>query len=157
MYNKKLIDYLVIILGSLNKKALENRALQTLGKIMELKKAAHYTICKDIGEKEFKLATSPKEKFNLGNIELEVGILKKLKETKSKLNEQYLVCSNYKRNLEVLINKIDIIGSLNESELLNLVSIIIKNCFVNNSTLSYDVYFNEYLDKGFIERMSHNV
>ncbi|MBK5458931.1 recombinase family protein [Peribacillus sp. TH27] len=153
-FNKSLISYLSIVFSSVNKDALEKQALVILEKILEIKKREHYTTEKEIEEKELKIATSPKEQFYKSNLEKDIEKLKKLKTTRKEVKEQILICNNYKKNLEVLIEKIDVGSSLTENEIMNFVKLIVKECFVGKSTLTYHFFFNEYLDKDYIERMS---
>ena len=56
--------------------------------------------------------------------------------------------------MEVLIEKINVGSSLTENEIKNFVNLIVKKCFVDETTLTYYFFFNEYLDKDYIERMS---
>ncbi|MDR4927231.1 recombinase family protein [Peribacillus simplex] len=153
-FNKSLISNLSIVFSSVNKDALEKQALVILEKIIEIKKREHYSTEKEIEDKELKIATLPKEQFYKSNLDKDIRKLKQLKTARKEVKEQILICNNYKKNLEVLIEKIDVGSSLTENEIKNFVNLIVKKCFVDEKYLTYHFFFNEYLEKDYIERMS---
>lgn len=153
-YNDMLINCISMVFENLNEEGIEKKAIKMINHLLDNLGKELGAANKKIEHIEAQIATMPYEKFL--SKQYEKNEMKQLVESKQKrkeLREQLLICENYKNKVKYLVSNVKISDCLKSDELINLVGLIIKDCYVHESTLALNLYFNEFLDNEQLERM----
>lgn len=153
-YNSTLLKTTSLVLANLNRKEIEKVAFKIIATVITNLESELSVLSKRIEQHEYSVATMPIDVLLYqSNLSSEVDKLSRMKGQRKALREQILSFENYELKIRYLIDKLKIQDYLQETELLNLVGLVIKECYVNDSTLSISLYFNEFLDTEQMERM----
>jgi site-specific DNA recombinase len=153
-YNDMLLKCSSMVFENLNEEEIEKKAIQLINDLLDNLGNELEAVNRKIEYIEAQIAAMPSEKFLSRQYEkVELKQLMEEKQKRKELREQLLLCENYQNKVKYLVSKVKIKDCLKNEELINLVSLIIKDCFVNESTLAFNLYFNEYLDNEQLERM----
>lgn len=153
-YNDMLLKSSKMVFENLNQEEIEKKAIQLINNLLDNLGNELEAVNRKIEYIEAQIAAMPSEKFLSRQYEkVELKLLMESKQKRKELREQLLLCENYQNKVKYLVSKVKIKDCLKNEELMNLVSLIIKDCFVNESTLAFNLYFNEYLDNKQLERM----
>lgn len=153
-YNDILLISCAMVFENLNEEEIEKKAIQLINDLLENLGNEFEAVNRKIDYIEAQIATMPSEKFLSREYEkVELKLLMEEKQKRKELREQLLLCENYQNKVKYLVSKVKIKDCLKNEELMNLVSLIIKDCFVNESKLAFNLYFNEYLDHEQLERI----
>lgn len=153
-YNDMLLKSCKMVFENLNEEEIEKKAIQLINDLLENLGTKLEETNRKIEHIEVQIATMPSEKFLSMQYEKdELKLLLESKQRRKELREQQLLCENYQNTVKYLVSKVKITDCLKNDEIMNLASLIIKDCFVNESTLTVNLYFNEFLDSEQVERM----
>lgn len=153
-YNDMLIKCSSLVFENINGEEIEKKAIKMLNYILDNLGNELKGTNRKIEDIEAQIATMPYEKFLSRQYEnVELKLLLESKQKRKELREQLLLCENYKNKVDYLVSKVRIGDYLKSDEIINLVSLIIKDCYVNESTLALNLFFNEFLDNEHLERM----
>lgn len=153
IYNEMLLQCCGIILENLNSEAIEKKGYKMLSSLFENMGNEIEATNKRIEQIELDIATMPIEKFISQDYEkVEMKLLSEHKKKRKELREQLLICENNKFRMKFLVSKIKVRDLLKEDELLRLINLIVKECFVNETTLILSLFYNEYLDIESLEK-----
>lgn len=152
-YNDMLLKCSSMVFENLNEEEIEKKAIQLINSLIVNLGNELEAVNRKIEYIEAQIAAMPSEKFLSRQYEkVELKLLMESKQKRKELREQLLLCENYQNKVKYLVSKVKIKDCLKNEELMNLVNLIIKDCFVNESTLAFNLYFNEYLDNEQLER-----
>lgn len=153
-YNDTILEYASIILKCLDEDKLKQKGKTVLTHLIN-KTISEINIASSKIEKlEMKIATLSSEQFTLRNrIEKLLSELNLYKRQRKELKETCLLLENHKNQILFLVKNIKLKAGLAKDELLSVLPLLIKNCFINEDTLTFHIYFNEFLKQEDIERM----
>ncbi|MCZ2846176.1 MAG: recombinase family protein [Candidatus Bathyarchaeota archaeon] len=150
-YNQMMVQYSSLVLSNLNESEIEKKAVSVVTILLKKLEKELYSTNNTVEQLEMKLATMPMDKLITQQYKSEVLALDEVKSKRKEFKETILHCENYRNEIRNLVNKIRL--DINENELINLISLIVKESFVYNTTLEIKLYFNEFLDHNKLERM----
>lgn len=155
-YNNMLVKYTVNTLKCLDKEAMQKRAIKLIGNLLKELEEEIAKLNADIEHSETSIALLPLNEYASKDYQLKLDYLKKLRKQRNYLNSDLLICYDYKSKVSNLINKLDVTESLTDYDYAVLIPLIVKNCYLDKTTITLELYFNEYLNPEKIEEMVSN-
>jgi site-specific DNA recombinase len=153
-YNDMLHKCSSMVFDNLYEDEIEKKAIKLINDLLENLGTELEAANRKIEHIEAQIATMPSEKFLSKQYEkIELKLLLESKQRRKELREDLLLCENHKNKVKFLVSKVKIKDCLKSDDLINFVRLIIKDCFVNESTLTLNLFFNEFLDNEQLERM----
>lgn len=152
-YNDMLINCSSTVFENLNEEEMEKKAIKMINHILDNLGNEIEAANKKIEYIEAQIATMSYERFLSKQYEKdELKLLVESKQKRKEFRDNQLLCENYKNKVKYLISNVKISDCLKRDELINLVGLIIKDCYVHESTLGLNLFFNEFLDNEQLER-----
>ncbi|MCL9638020.1 recombinase family protein [Bacillus zanthoxyli] len=152
-YNSALVEHGSVFFDCLDRDKLKQKGKSLLNQLINKTTEEIRTISAKIETLEMEIVTLTTEQFTIKKrVEKLLSILNSYKQQRKDLKETRLLLENHKNRILFLINKINLKSSLSKEELLNVLPLLIKNCFINEDTLSFHFYFNEFLKREEFER-----
>jgi site-specific DNA recombinase len=153
-YNETMKQTFLIILDNLSAFELKKKAIAMVAKILSDLERNYQEIENKIKQVELTIATLPFDRFVTQQYKNELKNLNHLKTQRKEIKEFLLLCENHKNGIDYLIEKLKVESSIIETEdFQNLMVMLVKKCFVNDTTLEITLYYSDYLEKEKIERM----
>jgi site-specific DNA recombinase len=153
VYNGHLLKSALAALTNLSKVELKNTVQVFLQQKLSALEKEIQTLEKKVEDLELKIATSPIDRIISKHYKIDMEILNEIKKKKRSIKEQTLHIENYKINVQQLVLMIEenIMNKL--VDIPSIVGLLVKECFVGDSEITLNLFFNEFLDKKEVERM----